>query len=66
MTGRPGRVVAYVITSAGPEPTSARHAEIDHEHYVQRQIRAVAEPLLTLLGLHFDKVIGDDVQLDLF
>jgi DNA polymerase-2 len=66
MTGRPGRVVAYVITSEGPEPAAERQAAIDHEHYVQRQVRAVAEPVLTLLGLDFDKVIGDDVQLDLF
>ncbi len=66
MTGRPGRVVAYVITSEGPEPAGERHAAIDHEHYVQRQVRAVAEPVLALLGLDFDKVIGDDVQLDLF
>jgi hypothetical protein len=29
-------------------------------------VRPVAEPVLELLGLDFDRVIGDDTQLDLF
>jgi DNA polymerase-2 len=66
MTARPGRVIDYVITTAGPEPASEHRSPIDHEHYVQKQIRPVAEPVLTLLGLEFDRVIGDDVQLSLF
>jgi hypothetical protein len=33
---------------------------------VQKQIRPVAEPLLELLGLDFDRVIGDQSQLSLF
>ena len=59
-------MIAYLITSKGPEPAEERHGKIDHEHYVQKQVRAVAEPVLTLLGRDFDKVIGDDAQLDLF
>jgi DNA polymerase-2 len=66
MTARPGRVIDYLITTAGPEPASEQRSPIDHEHYVQKQIRPVAEPVLTLLGLEFDRVIGDDVQLSLF
>jgi DNA polymerase-2 len=64
--GRAGRVVAYVVTEAGPEPADERSAAIDYEHYVQKQIRAVAEPVLALLGLDFDRVVGDDSQLRLF
>lgn len=66
VTGRTPRTISYVITVDGAEPATERRAAIDHEHYVQRQVRAVAEPVLTLLGLSFDKVIGDDAQLDLF
>ncbi len=66
MTTRPGRVIAYVVTTEGPEPATERRAPIDHEHYVQKQIRAVAEPVLTLLDLDFDRVVGDEVQLRLF
>jgi DNA polymerase-2 len=65
MKGPPGRVVAYVVTREGPEPAAERSAPIDHEHYVQKQVRPVAEPVLALLGLEFDRVIGDDTQLRL-
>jgi DNA polymerase II len=57
--------IAYVITTAGPEPADARQHPLDHEHYVQKQIRAVAEPVLGLLGLEFARVVGDERQLTL-
>jgi DNA polymerase-2 len=66
MKGKPPRVVSYVITVNGPEPTGERRSTIDHEHYVQKQVRAIAEPVLDLLRLAFDRVVGDDSQLELF
>ncbi|MBP7146998.1 MAG: DNA polymerase II [Acidobacteria bacterium] len=60
------RVIAYVVTVAGPEPATALTSPVDYEHYVDKQVRAVAEPVLAILHLDFDKVIGDDRQLDLF
>jgi DNA polymerase-2 len=66
MSGKPGRVITYLITTAGPEPVEEQRAPIDHEHYVQKQVRSVAEPVLTLLGLDFDRVVGDDTQMRLF
>jgi DNA polymerase-2 len=63
---RAGRVVSYVVTSAGPRPAEEPGAPIDHEHYIDRQLRPVAEPILELLGLEFDRVIGDDRQQRLF
>jgi len=62
---RRGRV-AYVITTAGPEPADDQRNPIDHEHYVDKQVRAVAEPILALLGLEFARVVGDERQLSLF
>ena len=62
----PGRVVSYLITIAGPEPLDALHHEPDREHYLDKQVRPVAEPVLTALGLDFDRVIGDDRQMTLF
>ncbi len=66
MKNPPRRRVYYVMTKAGPEPASERQAALDHEHYVQKQIRPIAEPVLDVLGLDFDKVIGDDAQMELF
>ena len=66
LRGKPGRVIRYVMTAGGPEPAAERKNRIDHEHYVQKQIRPVAEPVLEVLGLDFDRVIGDDAQLSLW
>ncbi|MFQ5350161.1 MAG: DNA polymerase II, partial [Thermoanaerobaculia bacterium] len=46
MSRRPGWLVSYVITVAGPEPAAEQEHPLDHEHYVARQIRPVAEPVL--------------------
>jgi DNA polymerase-2 len=66
---RPGatpRRVSYVITVAGPEPHGETTGALDYEHYVDKQLRPVAEPVLALLGLDFARVIGDDRQMELF
>ncbi len=63
---KPGRSIYYLMTRDGPEPMASVQHAIDYEHYVQKQVRPVAEPVLELLSLSFDKVIGDDGQLELF
>jgi len=66
MSVPPGRVVEYVWTRNGPEPAAERRSDLDYEHYVEKQVQPVAEPVLGQLGLDFAKVIGDDRQMDLF
>ena len=66
MKGRPGRRISYVMTTGGPEPAAERQNPFDYEHYVAKQVRPIAEPVLDYLDLDFDKVVGDDAQLDLF
>ncbi len=62
---RRGRV-AYVMTTAGPQPAEGPPAPLDYEHYVEKQLRAVAEPVLALLGLDFGAIAGSRTQLRLF
>jgi DNA polymerase II len=58
--------VAYVVTTDGPEPADDRRHPIDYEHYVERQLRGVAEPVLLLLGQDWGDVSGSRKQLSLF
>jgi DNA polymerase-2 len=62
----PGRMVSYIMTTAGPEPLDNRVSPIDREHYVLKQVKPVAEPVLEALGLEFERVIGDSRQIDLY
>jgi DNA polymerase-2 len=61
-----GRLVSYVMTSAGPEPLDNIQHPLDREHYVLKQVKPVAEPVLETLGLSFDRVIGDGRQMDMY
>lgn len=61
-----GRTISYVMTSAGAEPLDNVQHPLDREHYVSKQIKPVAEPVLTLMGLDFERVIGDSRQMDMY
>lgn len=60
-----GRSIRYVVTTAGAEPLDNLKHPLDREHYVEKQIKPVAEPVLETLGLDFERVIGDSRQFDL-
>ena len=59
-------VIDYVITVEGPEPAAEREHRIDHEHYIERQIRPVAEPVLAIARRDFGEVRRNERQLELF
>jgi DNA polymerase-2 len=60
-----GRSIRYVMTTAGAEPLDNLSHPLDREHYVEKQIKPVAEPVLDTLGLNFERVIGDARQFEL-
>src|SRR5690606_3151465 len=64
-SGQKGRLISYVMTTAGAEPLDNVQHPLDREHYVEKQVRPVAEPVLEALGLEFERVIGDRRQLEL-
>jgi DNA polymerase II len=60
-----GRSIRYVVTTAGAEPLDNLSHPLDREHYVEKQVKPVAEPVLDTLGLNFERVIGDARQFEL-
>jgi len=65
-TQPPARLISYVMTTAGAEPLDNIRHPLDREHYVLKQVKPVAEPVLATLGLDFESVIGDSRQIDLY
>jgi DNA polymerase-2 len=61
----PGRSVRYVMTLDGAEPLDKVTHPLDREHYIAKQIRPVAEPILEALALDFDLIVGDRRQFEL-
>jgi DNA polymerase-2 len=64
MSERDSRLIAYVMTTNGPEPAEETKSPLDYDHYVDRQIRPVAEAVLACLGSSWEKVWSG--QADLF
>ncbi|HEV8674553.1 MAG TPA: DNA polymerase II [Methylomirabilota bacterium] len=65
--GVPGRIVAYLMTQAGPESVDEATAPPDYEHYISQQLRPIADQVLRFLGgPDFDALIGARRQLSLF
>ena len=58
--------ISYVMTTRGPSRSTTSQHPLDREHYVDKQIKPVAEPVLATLGLDFERVIGDNRQLDMY
>ncbi|WED20688.1 DNA polymerase II [Vibrio sp. JC009] len=56
--------IEYVITINGPEPAEYRQSPIDYQHYIDKQLKPVADAILPFIGLDFDALNAP--QLGLF
>jgi DNA polymerase-2 len=66
MTALEGNVIEYYLTTDGPEPISNLKHKIDYEHYVEKQIKPIAQSILDLLGLKFEEIVEGEKQNKLF
>lgn len=57
--------VYYVITKRGPIPVQLKHTDIDYDHYIEKQLKPIADSVLSLLGESFDSIVQSD-QLSFF
>jgi DNA polymerase-2 len=59
----PGGTIRYYMTVDGPQPVENRTAAIDYAHYLECQLRPVADSVLEWLGTSFDKIISGQQEL---
>lgn len=59
-------IIEYYITQDGPEPVQKHKSKIDYEHYVEKQIKPIAQQILTLFGQEFEDVEKNSKQTKLF
>jgi DNA polymerase-2 len=57
--------VYYVITRRGPIPIQLRHDDIDYDHYIEKQLKPIADSILKFLGKSFDNIVHKN-QLTIF
>lgn len=57
------RTIAYVITLNGPQTSDMVSSPLDHSHYIEKQIRPIAESILPLIGIDFSDIVNDQLML---
>ncbi len=55
--------IAYVMTVSGPEPLEYRRSAIDYEHYVEKQLKPIADAILPFVGESFERICGQQLKL---
>lgn len=57
-------LIEYCITINGPEPREYQHSAMDYQHYIDKQLKPVADAILPFIGRQFDQLSAP--QLGLF
>ncbi|MDA3809076.1 MAG: DNA polymerase II [Spirochaetaceae bacterium] len=57
--------ISYIMTSDGPTPLELFSGGVDYNHYIEKQIRPIADGVLFAAGEDFDSII-EGRQLNLF
>lgn len=58
-------LIQYVMTTDGPEPVEAIKHDLDYDHYAEKQLKPVADSILSFMDTDFDTVVSKTKQLHL-
>jgi DNA polymerase-2 len=59
-------VIQYVVTIEGPEPLEKLTHKPDYDHYIEKQIKPLADTILFVYGKNFDDILKNSTQSSLF
>ncbi len=54
--------IEYYITEDGPQPLQKLKAKIDYEHYIDKQLKPIADSILLFFNQNFDDVVSGKRQ----
>ena len=58
-----GGWISYVMTVNGPEPVEVRQSAIDYDHYLEKQLKPIADSIFQFTGHNFDQEAGQQHRL---
>lgn len=59
-------LIQYYITVNGPEPIQNTKSKIDYKHYIDKQIKPIAQQILSLFNQDFEDILSESQQAKLF
>ena len=57
--------IEYVMTKEGPEPVQKIEHKVDYQHYIEKQIKPIADSVLVFFNKNFEDIIKGNKQTDL-
>ena len=61
--GFKGTTIRYVYTTEGVEPLELKKGEYNYDHYIEKQLKPIADSVLLFLGFKFDEVLSGQKSL---
>ncbi len=52
-----GNLIEYYMTLDGPQPMQKLKSKIDYDHYIEKQLRPIADSILCFYDLRFDDLV---------
>jgi len=59
-------IIKYVVTENGPEPIQKLKSKVDYDHYINKQLKPIADSILGFFDQKFDELISGKKQKSLF
>ena len=59
-------VIKYVWSTEGPQPVQKRSSPLDYDHYLDKQLKPIAETISAALDYDLGTLFGEDSQTSLF
>jgi DNA polymerase II len=59
-------VIEYVMTTDGPEPIQLVKHALDYDHYIEKQLKPIADTILVFFNQKFEDIIDGNKQKSLF
>ncbi|MBU2924351.1 DNA polymerase II [Colwellia sp. 4_MG-2023] len=56
-------IIEYVMTLNGVMPIELSKGNLDYEHYIDKQIKPIADDVLPFLGKSFDEIVSKQINL---
>jgi DNA polymerase-2 len=58
-----GDSIHYILTINGPEPQRYQQSLTDYQHYIDKQLKPIADSILTFLDDRFDDILDNQMML---
>ena len=57
-----GNIIEYVMTVDGPQPVQKLKSSIDYDHYIEKQVKPIADSVLSFQNLGFEDMLQGHKQ----